>query len=171
MSGADMWMPLYIGDYLADTAHLTQAQHGAYLLLLMALWRRNGSLPDDDNQLAAITRSTLKEWKTLRPVLERLCTVANGLWTQKRVTIEFEKAARRYKSKSDNGKLGGLQRGHTATTRSASGERLPSGRLATGSDSHGRSLSEGDVQPQPQAEPLSVVSGGRSATGGRRGGS
>jgi uncharacterized protein YdaU (DUF1376 family) len=38
------WMPLYVGDYIADTAHLSCAESGAYLHLIMHYWRA-GSLP------------------------------------------------------------------------------------------------------------------------------
>lgn len=61
MSRTAPLMPLYVGDYLADTMSLTTVQHGAYLLLLMEYWRR-GPLPDDDDVLAVITRVNRKTW-------------------------------------------------------------------------------------------------------------
>ena len=63
------WMPLYVGDYLGDTGHLTTTQHGAYFLLMMHYWRK-GELPDDDRQLSKITKLPLRTWREYRPTLQ-----------------------------------------------------------------------------------------------------
>jgi uncharacterized protein YdaU (DUF1376 family) len=93
MSGPDIWMPLYVGDYLRDTMHLTTEQHGAYLLLIIVCWTRGGSLPGDDRQLAKITGLSLKAWRAQKEVLGRFFTQADGCWKHGRVTRELERTA------------------------------------------------------------------------------
>jgi uncharacterized protein YdaU (DUF1376 family) len=84
------WMPLYVGDYLGDTGHLTTAQHGAYLLLMMHYWRK-GELPDDDRQLSKITKLPLKTWCDYRPVLQDFF---HSGWKHKRIDAELERMMR-----------------------------------------------------------------------------
>lgn len=58
-----------VGDYIADTAHLSLDQHGAYLLMLMFV-HSNGYLPTDDGQRSRIVRLPLAEWQKIKgPVL------------------------------------------------------------------------------------------------------
>jgi uncharacterized protein YdaU (DUF1376 family) len=92
MSRPDIWMPLFVGDYLRDTSRLTRDQHGGYLLLIMDYWVK-GPLPDDDEQLAAIVKANLEEWSRLRPRLEPFFRVEAGMWHHKRIDEERGKAA------------------------------------------------------------------------------
>jgi uncharacterized protein YdaU (DUF1376 family) len=89
---ADIWMPLYIGDYLADTARLTTEQHGAYLLLLMDYWR-SGKLPDNDQVLAQITKMTPDAWSNAKAMLMQYFSIEQGYWVHKRVEQEILDAA------------------------------------------------------------------------------
>lgn len=102
-------MPLYIGDYLADTSRLTTEQHGAYLLLLMDYWR-NGPLPDDDDQLAAITKLGTASWRKSRPVLIRFFTAMDGRLFHKRVESEKKRAHENSIKRSAAGKNGASKR-------------------------------------------------------------
>lgn len=89
----DIWMPLYVADYLADTAYLTTEQSGAYLFLLMAYWR-NGPPPDNDAILASITRLSPDAWGIARAVLQAFFDVSDGRWLHNRVEQELDKAKR-----------------------------------------------------------------------------
>ena len=88
---ADIWMPLYIGDYLADTTRLTTEQHGAYLLLIMDYWR-SGKLPDNDAVLMQITRLQPNAWSNARAMLEQFFSIENGFWIHSRIDKELELA-------------------------------------------------------------------------------
>lgn len=90
-SKIDVWMPLYIADYLADTNRLTTVQHGAYLLLIMDYWR-NGALPDDDNVLAQVVKLTVSEWLAMRDVISRFFEIHGSIWIHKRIEAELETA-------------------------------------------------------------------------------
>lgn len=87
----DVWMPLYVADYLADTSRLTTVQHGAYLLLIMDYWR-NGSLPDDDSILAQITKMQPDAWSNTRAYISKFFSIENGQWFHKRIEAEILKA-------------------------------------------------------------------------------
>jgi uncharacterized protein YdaU (DUF1376 family) len=94
------YMPLYVADYLADAAHLTTTQHGAYLLLIMNYWQRGCPLPDDDRRLASIARLGLREWKRNRPALEEFFTLTHGAWVHSRIDHELARvSAKSLKSK------------------------------------------------------------------------
>ncbi len=107
MSKPDLWMPIYIGDYLRDTQHLSTALHGAYFLLLMASWMRGGTLPDNDEMLAAICKLDARAWAKAKPVLREFFDIADGVWKQKRLVQEYQQAKHISETNRENGKKGG----------------------------------------------------------------
>ena len=94
MAKTSAWMPLYIGDYLADTMHLTGAQHGAYLLLIMHYWR-SGPLPDDSVALATIARTERGEWSAMALTVRAFFQVSSVGLTHAKLDSLARKFARR----------------------------------------------------------------------------
>lgn len=101
MPKADIWMPFFVGDYLADTMRLTTEQHGAYLLLILDYWK-NGPPPDDNEVLAHIVRLPVETWIRHRRALSPFFDVSEGQWLHGRVDAERRKA-NAHKDKSSNG--------------------------------------------------------------------
>jgi uncharacterized protein YdaU (DUF1376 family) len=98
-------MPLYVGDYLGDTGHLTTVQHGAYLLLMMHYWRQ-GELPEDEKQLAAITKLSSRAWHDCRATIQAF--FYDG-WKHKRIDEELSKMERATGRRAAAGQKGGMR--------------------------------------------------------------
>jgi uncharacterized protein YdaU (DUF1376 family) len=98
-------MPLYVGDYLADTAGLSAEEHGAYLLLIMHYWM-TGPLPDDNVRLARMAACTQTRWKAIRSTVERFFKVARGTWRHKRIDQEIDRANGIIQRQKSAGKAG-----------------------------------------------------------------
>lgn len=115
-------LPLWTDAYLGDTRHLTTTEHGAYLLLLIAAWRRRDTnLPDDDRQLARFAGLTAHQWARIKPVIRDFFEVQDGVWTQRRLTDEACSVRQRRAAQAKAGRLSALKRkGRHVTEREVS---------------------------------------------------
>lgn len=128
-------LPFWTDAYLADCSHLSDAEHGRYLLLLIALWRApKQRIPNDNEWLAhRFSRSVERIIAEFRPLITEFCK-SDGKWIwQDRITREFsyvaarkEKNSNRTKSAWDKRKgrcsADAEQSTHTHTTYISNGE-------------------------------------------------
>ena len=94
------WMPLYVADYLSKTSHLSAAESGAYLHLLMYYWT-HGQLPDDEIAIARISRLTPRAWAKSRVHIKGFFLEH---WKQPRMDQEIAKAIEISNKNSANAK-------------------------------------------------------------------
>lgn len=130
------WMPLYIADYLADTMHLTAAQHGAYLLLIMEYWRTARPLPNDDVTLSRLARMPFRNWVQTKAAVLQFFDAAGQELRHKRIDAELAEASERYEK---------MRR----RTEAASKARW----LRNGQQNDTVTDTVTDTQPQPQPQP------------------
>lgn len=140
-------MPMFWGDYLRDTGHLSPAEHGAYLMLIAHQWTTAKPLPDSDTMLARIAKMTAREWRSARQVIEPFFQVRDGEWVQKRVAEELVKARETYDRRRAAGKLGGRP------SKQKAGES-PALAMDNQSESQGKGILK---QPKPKPSPIDDV--------------
>ncbi len=120
------FMQLYVADYLGDTRHLTTEQHGAYLLLLMTMWRADGRLPNDDRKLARIASCTPSRWAKIRDEVMEFFVIEGDEITNHRLTSELKKASEKSIKRAEAGTKGGRAKSLKANRPSkANASRLP----------------------------------------------
>jgi uncharacterized protein YdaU (DUF1376 family) len=141
-------MPLYIGDYLRKTMHLTIDQHGAYLMLIMACWCGGGSLPNDDKILSGTCRVTEKKWREkLRPRMERFFVIDDAGWHNRRVDEELAKAKDITATRRAAGQAGGLAKGKQ--TGSKTDSKIEANAIAKGKQNASKQVAIAKQNPTP----------------------
>jgi uncharacterized protein YdaU (DUF1376 family) len=149
----DVYMPWYVGDYLRDTLDLTCEEHGAYDLLLMALWTGRGYITSDPRRLARIAKLDLPRFEECWVTLQRFFQEADGdRLTQKRVLQERQNVEQALTNASEHGRTAG---------KASAAKRAAQRREADRSDSAKR---VGPATPASNASPtgpaaVSLVSG------------
>ena len=147
----DTWMPLYIGDYTADTMHLTGPEHGAYLLLIMHYWR-SGPLPDNDRALAATARTDREAWIEIGPIVRAFFECRDGKLHHSRIDRELAKAQRMVNQRVTAGKASAAKRKRQHTTNEQTNENPTT--VGTVDPSPLARDSRPSPSPSPKKEPV-----------------
>src|SRR3954462_15669763 len=90
------WIRLFVGDFIADTSHLTTTQFGAYVRLVFHYYQRGG-LPVDEEQLSRIAGLAATEWRRHRPALSAFF---KDEWRHMRCDREIADAAANHERRS-----------------------------------------------------------------------
>lgn len=95
------FLPLATDAWLADTFHLSRAERGLYMDLLILMWRTPGCrVPADLDWIARKLGAVGDEREGLKTIVEEFCRTSGNWLTQKRLTAEFERAVASRKKQS-----------------------------------------------------------------------
>ncbi|MEM9584804.1 MAG: YdaU family protein [Pseudomonadota bacterium] len=111
---ANAYMPLYTGDYLRKTRSLKGPEHGAYILILMALWDEGGEMIYDENELREIARTHGNSWKKVWGKIQKFFNIADGKIRHSKIDEVLSETEKRKKSYQKRGKKGGKKKAENA---------------------------------------------------------
>ncbi len=98
----------YIGDYQAKTAHLSLAEHGAYLLMLQNFYMSERPLPADRKVLFRLLRVDSKQERAaVESVIRQYWTEESGALINRRASRAVEEYRRWVNKQRANGGKGG----------------------------------------------------------------
>ncbi len=128
---ADVYMKLYIGDYLRDTMHLSTEEHGAYFLLLAHGWLHGGLVPADTERLRCIARVKSDAWQGVWNEIGRFYSrYDDDHLFQKRNREERLRAEKLNEERQRVGRKGGKAKANNLANRKQTPKQSPSKALA-----------------------------------------
>ena len=163
------YMQLYVADYLADTSHLTAAEHGAYLLLMMNYWQRGQSFKAKDEQslnkrLATVARMSNEEWADAAETLAEFFDVSPTEWRHKRIERDLEAVRLKSTKASAAGKASAASRKSKSPTDVPPNDPAPAptdvertlNHTDTDTDTEYNSHSAPEREPEPGGAPFAM---------------
>lgn len=103
------YMPLYVADYEADTAHLSVEEDGAYSRLLRLCWRTEGcTIPADDEWIMRRLRVDRETFdRAVKPVLDEFFKTRRNRYYNPRLSREHSRIKTVSQTRAENGRKGG----------------------------------------------------------------
>ena len=100
-------MPMDTGAFISDTLHLSDAETGAYVMLLFVLWRSGGSLDLNHKDLARFARVAPRRWSRTWERLAPFFTIKDARIYQKKATETLFKVLQKIEQNRKNARRGG----------------------------------------------------------------
>ena len=123
---APPYMRFYPGDYDRDTGHLRgPVEHGAYFMLIKAMWNAGGKLPADDKKLARLVQCSDKEWASLKEIILPFFKRRGGIIRHKRIDQELAIYERSSVQASKAGKSSASRRANKNNNLGSTGVQRP----------------------------------------------
>jgi uncharacterized protein YdaU (DUF1376 family) len=102
------FMPMFVGDYIADTPELSIEAHGAYCLILFYTWKGRKFLENDDKKMCRILRLGNHKWQKIKKEILPYFDLSDGTWFQQKLSEMLTETKQKSDKNKANGRLGGI---------------------------------------------------------------
>lgn len=97
----NVWYPIYPADFAADTSTLNLEEVGAYVRILNAMWRFDGSVKSDTATMSNLLGCSAQKWRQIRSRMGHLLIDKDGYFSSEYLSRELVKARENQKKKQD----------------------------------------------------------------------
>ncbi len=144
-------MPLWTDALLGDTTHLTATEFGAYMRLLISMWRNGAWLLNDERLMAKYATLTSGQWKRSRGVLMPFFTPDGDRITQRKLMKTWVAVEQKSKSAKNSANARWLKEKKT-------GDANASNPQCERNDNQNQRREERATDVAPKKTPASVLS-------------